>query len=315
MKRVFVFTVFILVLFGIGRLYYHLTDDFRLSNITYDMNQEEGWVFPRQNPKIENQVAAILNQEYFYLGKGAQSYAFESADHLYVLKFFKFKHLRPNIFVRMLPELYPFKEYKTEAYARKRRKLHDVFDGYELAYLENRAISELIYLHIKPTDYLEQKVVVVDKLGLHHEIDLDKAVFLLQRKGKKLRDLMNQLLASGNINRAKRSIAQIFAMYVKEYKKGLYDADPGVMHNTGFIGDRAFHLDMGKLTKDNGLKEPELYRKDLGRVAWKMDVWISHHYPECYAELSSFIAQEYLFYTGHHFDSSLVDLKWFKKKG
>lgn len=303
-----------IVFLGFGRLYYYLTDDFRISNIVYDMRSEKGWGFPRLSVEDEMEIASKLNQKYCYIGKGAQCYAFESSDHLYVLKFFKFKHLTPNWFIRLLPDMYPFNDIKESVAIRKQKKLHVVFDGHELAYRENKKTSELLYLHIKPTDYLHQTVTVVDKLGFEHDIDLDHTVFLLQLKGEKLRTVMSRFLEAGDVSSAKLAIAKIFDMYVSEYHKGLYDGDPGVMHNTGFINGQPFHLDVGKLRKDNRMHEPDVYRKDLERVAWKMDLWIKNSYPHYYSELSSFIANEYLSHTGHIFDVLRIDPALFKKK-
>jgi len=51
------------------------------------------------------ELAQILNQKFSYIGKGAQCYAFVSDDQLYVLKFFKFKHLKPNLLVDLIPSI------------------------------------------------------------------------------------------------------------------------------------------------------------------------------------------------------------------
>src|ERR1700724_132490 len=98
-KRLFYLCTAFLVLFGLARLYYRLTDDFRLSNMTYSLPFKAPWESPSLTPEQHRELAQILNQKFFYIGKGAQCYAFASDDQQYVLKFFKFKHLKPSFWV------------------------------------------------------------------------------------------------------------------------------------------------------------------------------------------------------------------------
>lgn len=97
------------LLFGMGRLYFRLTDDFRLGNITYDMPHHDEWDIPKLSDEERQRLDSILSQKFTYIGKGAQSYAFGSDDGKYVLKFFKFKHLTPHWFVEMFPLFPPFR--------------------------------------------------------------------------------------------------------------------------------------------------------------------------------------------------------------
>lgn len=314
LKVLSLITLSVLALFGMARVYYAVTDDFRLSNITHDLSQEKGWAIPRLSPEQEKKVKSILSQPFTYIGKGAQCYAFESEDGQYVLKFFKFKHLRPTWFVRMLPSIFPFENIKKEAAERKRKKLHSVFDGYELAYKENQKESELLYLHLQPTDYLDQSVTVYDKIGFQRVIPLDDVVFLLQRKGETLRTRLNAELGVGDIEAAKHSITQILEMYIREYQKGLYDRDHGVTHNTGFVDGHAFHLDVGKFTKDESMRQIEVYQKDLKHIAWKIDVWVKRTHPQYYSEITAFLSDKFKLYTGATFDGATIDPMQYKKR-
>src|SRR5205085_4802729 len=114
----------------------------------------------------------------------------------------------------------------------------------------NRQTSELIYLHLLSTDHLHLKVKVIDKLGLERTIALDDVVFLVQKMGETLRTRLRHLLNQNQLEEAKKAMSSIVEMYISEYRKGIYDHDHGVMHNTGFIGNQPFHLDVGKLNQD-----------------------------------------------------------------
>lgn len=289
----------IAVIFGISRLYFHLTDDFRLGNITYkNLPNQPEWNTPLPTDADRDQLNQIIGQNFTYMGKGAQSYAFVSQDQQYVLKFFKFKHLKPVWFIDYVPNISPFNHIKYNYIKNKERKLRGVFEGYHIGNTYNRDNAEIIYLHLSPTDYLKYKVTVFDKLGREHVIDLDQTVFLIQKKGEPLRDRMDALLSQGQLEEAKHALSQILAMYLSEYQRGIYDRDHGVMQNTGFIGDKPFHLDVGKMTKDDRIKDVEFYKKDLELVFWKMDLWIKTHYPRYHSDFAAFFAEQYSQMTG-----------------
>lgn len=314
LKRGSCFLLAFLCLFGLARFYYRLTDDFRLANINYQLPFEAPWKVPALSLEEHRNLEEILNQKFSYIGKGAQCYAFGSEDGQYVLKFFKFKHLKPNMLVEYLPSIPPFKEYKQSCIERKKRKLISVFNGYDLAFRENRSTSELIYLHLLPTQDLHLKATVMDKIGLKRMLNLDDVVFLIQKKGETLRTRLRHFLDQQRVEEAKQAMAKILEMYITEYKKGIYDHDHGVLHNTGFIGEQPFHLDVGKLNQDERMKQVEFYKKDLEHVIWKMDVWIKSSYPQYYHEFSLFLSQQYQKWTGEEIDMQSIDPKRFKKR-
>ncbi len=308
------FLLVFLVLFGLIRLYYYLTDDFRLANMTYLLPFDAPWEVPSLNSTEYQKLGQILSQDFTYMGKGAQCYAFGSEDGQYVVKFFKFKHLKPNLLVESLPSIAPFKKYKQNCIERKKNKLVSVFNGYDLAFREHRETSELIYLHLLPTKDLNLKINVIDKIGVKRRIHLDDVVFLVQKKGETLRSRLKTLLNRNHLSEAKQAISSIIEMYISEYAKGIYDHDHGVLHNTGFIGDRPFHLDVGKLNKDNRMQKIEFYKKDLEHVIWKIDVWVKAYYPQYYSEFSHFLALQYGKWTNEAIDLQAIDPKLFRKK-
>lgn len=315
-RRLTIYVVLAIVfLFGSARVYYRLTDDFRLSNMTYDFSHESfSWPVIRLSSEEQQGLTQLLGQTFHYIGKGAQCYAFVSEDGEYVLKFFKFKHLKPNWLVQFIPPVYPFKEYKETIIEKKRRKLQGVFEGYDLAYRENKEDSELIYLHLMPTNHLQQYVTVIDKMGFEHHINLDDVVFLVQKKGETLRTRLNRELGSKDVTAAEASIAKILDMYRREYQKGVYDRDHGVLHNTGFVHDQPFHLDVGKFTQDDRMRQVEFYKKDLEHIVWKIDTWVKQNYPHYHATLTKFLTRQYKDYTGDDLDIASIDPYRFKKR-
>lgn len=307
--------IFAFVIFGLIRFYYYLSDDFRLSNITIgELSFKPSWEALPIQEEERCTLSEIFAQPFSYIGKGAQSYAFVSQDQRYVLKFFKFKHLKPNPLVEILPDFSLFKSFKQKYKERKERKLIGVFDGYALAYREDRENAHLIYIHLVPTNYLHLQATVYDKMGFKRTIALDDVVFLIQEKGETLQVRLNHLLSEGRVEEVKKNLSRILMMYLSEYKKGIYDHDHSVLQNTGFIREQPFHLDLGKLNQDERMKEISFYKEDLGQVIWKIDRWLEKKYPNYYPELSTFLADQYVSITGESLESQTEDPKIISKK-
>lgn len=271
--------VLTLFLFLLARLWYVLTDDFHFANITSPKAQDKSLAI-ETTLQEKAFLKKILDQPYRYLGKGAQCYAFGSEDGHYVIKFFKFKHLRPSLIVTLLPPAFGLKEFKEKNVARKKRKLDEVFQGHFIAYKYDRDYSGLTYIHLTPTDDLHLTAKVVDKLGLNHQIPLDPIVFVIQKRGKTYKDVVGPLLMDGRVDEAVDRATSVLDMYIEEYKRGIWDRDHGISHNIGFIGERPFHLDIGKIALDSTFREESFYKNDLRRVVSKMWEFAEEQSPE-----------------------------------
>lgn len=288
-RRVLSILLVLAILYGAMRLYFFATDDFRLSNITYNMPYQKAWEVTQLDAQQEQQLQYILNQQFAYLGKGAQSYAFTSDDGHYVLKFFKFKHLRPSLFHDILPSLGFIKNFKEKQAARKHRKLYGVFQGYKTAYDLHKKESGLLFLQLNIIGNPARTVVVRDKIGLERTVNLENIPFVLQEKGATLRAVLKELLDKNDVASAEHRIGKIFDLYAAEYQKGIYDHDHGVMYNTGFVGERPIHLDVGKLVQEEAMRSPERAKADLQLVAAKMKAWIQRSYPQYFEQLAAYI--------------------------
>jgi len=283
------FLITVLVVFALARLYYFVTDDFRLSNITYPLPYEKNWEVADLSPAQAKELPQILAQPFYYLGKGAQSYAFVSEDDKYVLKFFKFKHLRPSFFVDSLPGIGFLKTYKEKQAARKERKLFGVFNSYKLAYDVDKEESGLIFIQLNTEGNPNRYVTVIDKIGIERTVDLHGYPFILQEKGETLRTVVKRLLKNEEIEKAETRFGQILDLYAREYSKGIYDHDHGVMQNTGFIGDRPIHLDVGKLLREEKMRDKNIAKQDAEVVTGKINGWIKKNYPQHSERITTYL--------------------------
>lgn len=106
-----------------------------------------------------------------------------------------------------------------------------------------------------------------------------------------MRGVIIQLLNQGDVSGAISMINKTFDLYMSEYRKGIYDRDHGVMHNTGYLtlnngSTIAVHLDVGKMSKEPKMKEVTYFAPDLEKVARKIDAWTALNYPKYYPEIS-----------------------------
>ncbi|MDP1880669.1 MAG: hypothetical protein Q8K60_06995 [Parachlamydiaceae bacterium] len=308
--------------FGLFKFYDYLTDDFRMGNIHHEFPEdfpfESFWQPVNTTDEEKNHLTYILDQPFHYLGKGAQSYVFSSEDDKYVIKFFKFKNLRPTLFVNLIPPVFPFLEFKNTCIERRQKRLMNVFIGYDLAYKVVKNETQLVYVHLTPTNFFKKNVTVTDKIGRTWHINLDDVYFVLQKKGEVLSSRLSRLLERGNIQKVKSTISTLLGMYVSEYRQGMFDMDHGVTHNTGFIddginGDQAFHLDVGQLCRTEKIKNVEYYKHDLQIVIWRINKWLVDHFPQYHSEIPQFLENEYLKWTGEELHIGAINPKFSKK--
>lgn len=315
-KRIF-FSLALLLLIGVSiKAYLRITDDFRLSGITHEMPVKNEWkIAPLSNLEKEN-LNKIFRQKFTYIGKGAQSYAFVSSDEQFVLKFFKFKHLRPNFLLSIVPPVGPLHNWKEEKVKRKEEKLNNVFNGYRLAWEVHRQSAGLVYIHLNKTDDLNQTVQLKDKIGFNWIVDLDSVNFVLQKRADTSRKVIYGLLQEGKVEEAKKRICKIFNLYLEEYNKEIFDHDHGVMHNTGFVGDDPIHLDVGKLYKDPKIKEPENAFLDIVKIGWKIDQAVLVNFPEYSQDIRKHIESyiENAYNRSFDFDTFNLEAIWQPKR-
>ncbi len=268
--------------------YGKLTDDFRLANITHPMPYQTDWEIATSTEQQQH-VNEILAQTFYYLGKGSQSYAFLSADGQYVLKFFKFKHLKNSFVSEQLAALGLFTNYYAKQTARKQRKLWGVFRSYKLAYEVHRHDSGLVYMQLNARENPSRHVTIIDKIGKTHALNLQDYPFVLQLKADTLSQKFKEFLAQGRLEPVQEHISHVFDLYAEEYAKGIYDRDHAVMRNVGFVDGQIIHLDVGKLASKPEMKEKTYAKADAMLVANKMKHWIKQHDPAVNAQLSAYI--------------------------
>lgn len=268
------------------RVWYSLTDNFYITGIQNDFPFHPEWEMAPPSPEELADIKASLQSPLTYLNKGAQVFAFQTADGKYVLKFFKFKHSKPSYFIEILPPIGPLKEFKESKRIKKLDKIALLFKGHVDAYNYDKADTGLVYLHLNKTKGLDTTVTIKDKLGREFLISLDDTVYVVQKKGVVLRDALKQSLDRGDTQNTISQLNAIIDLYFREYQKGIYDCDHGFDHNTGFTYEgNAFRFDVGKSCYSEEFKSKDFMARDMDKVLDMMSLWLKDRYKQYESEI------------------------------
>jgi hypothetical protein len=188
--------------------------------------------------EAEDKIRGILNQKFYLLGKGGQSFAFSSEDGQYVIKFLNQK------------------QYKSDHLYNRNRGITCIYTAFQ----ELKEDTGLLMIHFSSEKPLNQSVVLIDGCKIAHKIDLDRVQFQLQKRMKMPFDLIKAAMNNGNEDEAKGYIAELFNFVHKRLDQGILDNDSKLYTNYGFIDKRAYQLDCGQVSKAKNIAE---YKNDL----------------------------------------------------
>lgn len=279
-KKMLLMLLAITSVYGVGRLYYRVTDGFLESNIQYDLPFNSHWSTVPLTPEKKEEMAQILNQEFYYLGKGCQSYVFASRDGDYVIKFFKYQRFKPQIWLDSLTWVPFLDAYRLDRMERKRKKLEYAFASWKLAAEELQSETGVLYAHFNKTTEWPQKLIVYDKMGFKHELDLNSLEFMVQKRAKMLCKEILSYKKKNDLASGQSLIDKLIALLLNEYARGYADNDHALMQNTGVFDKQPIHIDVGQFVKNPIAADPAVYHQELFNKMWKFRRWLHEHYPE-----------------------------------
>ncbi len=295
------FTLFTLLIYGAGRLYFEVTGGFTIGNITSDFKPDPRWDTKPLSVEDQKQVSLILSQPFRYLGKGCQSYVFESEDGEYVIKFFKYQRYRPKFWLDYLTFIGPVEKIREKSAEKKRKRIQGLFTSWKIGYDELQKETGMVYVHLNKTDSLNQEISIYDKMGFQHRLDADKMEFLIQKKARMLCPTIDELMAKGQEAEAKELLTRLVQMIVGEYARGYGDNDHALMQNTGVYKGIPIHVDVGQFVYDETMKDPAISHQEIFNKMFRFRIWLQQQHPELIP----------------HLDKELVDVlgdKFYKMK-
>ncbi len=251
------------------------TDGFSIAFVHSDLSYHPTWETREKNlQELEN----IFSQKFHYLGCGGQSFVFVSEDNDYVIKFFKHRKTRKPWLRFPVPGM---EHSRLKKLNRALFKLNRDFTSYKIAFEELREETGLIYLHLNKGTGLNRSLRIVDKIGIEHEIDLDKIEFIVQKRAELLYPRIQTLMETGDAPSAKQAVNAILETIVSRCKKGIFDEDPRIHNNLGLLREKAIFIDVGRFVHDTTRMSSDVYINDLKIITGKrFRPWLERNYPE-----------------------------------
>lgn len=235
--------------------------------------------------------AKLFQQPFHYLGKGAQSFVFESEDKQTVLKFYRFpSQLRRFPWARS-PIHYLFSPSHRQLSAAKAKL---AFHSFYLAAQPLVNETGALYVHLQPTHDLRQKAHLIDRLGTHYQLPLDSVVFVLQKKGIPFLAQFKKELALHNIAQCKKMLDGLIHLIRARCAHNISDLDNMANDNYGWLEDHAIHLDIGRFQEKALLSDPLHTQEEILRITHPLTVYLSKVAPELYTYFLSASAPESL---------------------
>ena len=251
-KRLFIALVLVVTFVKVDRMFYKRSGCFSERTLYSTLPSRPEWDLPPLQKEEEKLLEEIIQQPFTYLGKGTQCFAFASADGKYVIKFHKFRS-----HMRKFPWLtHPFSYHLTERRRKIKKytieKLDRNFQSYMNSYFDLKEETGLLFLHLNRTNTLKKRVTLRDQAGGIHQIRLDDASFMIQKRASLIYPTLEDAIETGDLLHGKQLISQLIALIVESEKKGYRNEDPVLKRNYGYLSDRAIHIDVGDLVKHIG---------------------------------------------------------------
>ncbi len=275
-------------LIGVARFCHHATHGFRLSKIRSNLIEQEAILPVAQDDK--EFLTHLFQQKFHFLGRGLQSFVFESDDGKYVLKLFNNRY-QTNIQLYSLLSHLPFLGSLASAKADYfSGKLLKTFKSYEIAFEEMQDKTGLLYIHLKPTQDLPQTLTIVDPLRISHTINPNQTGFLIQKKAILIYPALKDYVSRSDISAAKTALSSLVDLFFWKWDQGIADNDPLIRTNYGIIDGKAIQIDVGPLSKETVLLSKDQKTQQIRKITASLKFWLNENAPE----LAPYLDQELL---------------------
>jgi hypothetical protein len=257
-RKIFLFLLIASTPFWVPSAYRRTTHAFRPAKCLVAWPHQTEW-----DVKASEEIVSILKQPFHYLAKGGQSYVFESEDHAYVLKLFRYDTCRFPQGKKWAASVSKWMGKKPRHYIPYAERLTQTFNACMLSYRLAPKQTGLLYVHLNPKEGLPI-LTIRDRLGRRHLIDPAQYRFALQKKAEPF------------LPSFKKHGEDFIASYRELLKElaclGIVNMDPKLENNFGYLEGRAIVIDFGKLSY-----APEKIESQTAFFEEKLSKWMQRH--------------------------------------
>lgn len=261
------------VIFLAGKSWHLAKDGFSISRI---QPQEILNISPLPFEEISQETSCLFDQNFYYLGRGHQCYAFVSEDGSYVLKFPRLDHFTIPFWRRAL-QGFGLKASNEKLQLEKKGRFAFLMNSFLIAKEELKEETGIIYLHLNKTGHLKKRVKIFDTIGRGYEIVLDHTSFILQKKSPLIWPIFLENLKKREKEKAKEILKAFLDVIITRAKKGIFNKDPSFLKNFGYDKGKAIQIDIGSFYKR---EEPNLFEASLQDTLYHVRVYLSEKDPE-----------------------------------
>jgi hypothetical protein len=224
--------------------------------------------------EVASEILKDLDQPYYFLGKGRQSFAFVSLDGKKVLKFFNQKYHQMPWYTFILPD-------KGKEFAKRSKREFFYHNSYCVAEKFLQKQTGLLYVHLGKTNKLP-RVMVLDATSKWHSINLNDVPFVLQRKGDPFYPSLQQIQKREGNDAMLSVLDDFLEMISLRISLGIGDGDHDIEHNFGILDGKPFHLDPGRLFSLKTMDKEELSHQ-WWVATHSLRKWLKNEYPDLVA--------------------------------
>lgn len=227
------------------------------------------WEIDPLDPTKMGEIKEILSQPFSYLGKGAQSYVFESADHKYVFKLFRYDLCKFPLGQKIVRQVRKWVGAREKIFLPAQVKIIKNFTSCKLAYSLAQKQTGIVYVHLNPQKYDLPLIHLKDRLYCSHQIDPALYRFALQKKAE---PFLKTFLAKKN---DLQPLIESYSTLLHELASlGLVNLDRTMGRNFGFLDGRAVQIDFG-----NFIYCPQNAGNEISHFENQLQAWIEKRLP------------------------------------
>ena len=283
LRGIFCFLFFLAVI-GILLGWYQLSGGFRLDKIEMTLPE-------KQIPIPSGEIQEILQQNFYYLDKGCQSYVFESQDQKYVLKIVRYRRYQEPFWMQLLQMTEKGKFWKKQREQFKEKMLHMTLSSFQIAFEEIPDLTHVLYAHINQTRNLSPSLCLKDRFQRTYVINPNNVAFVLQKKALSLSQQLTIFKQQEKYHEAAALVENFFVKQKLLLSKQIANTDYNCIKNSGWGQGEIFFTDVGSFIKDERLLEPKHYNYYLRYGSKRLGRWIQENfsslaqtYEKCYQE-------------------------------
>jgi hypothetical protein len=231
----------------------------------------------QQNAFLDEETKKILDQPFYFLGKGRQSFAFASKDGKHVLKLPRTYIFKTPFWVRAFPFL---SSYRKRLENGKEKRLQFLFDSIKIAQEDLQEETGVIAIHLGESEPTNQTITLVDSLNITHRLPLDSTIFILQHKQPLWTSFFLAAKQKNNKQEKQKIVTAFVDILIEKAKKGIANKDESFLRNYGFDGEKIYHIDIGDFYKLNKRYPDPVFQKTIRDSLSPVRSWLSKTDPE-----------------------------------